>query len=128
MQVEKCGYNQSFQANFVKNQSFINVVKYAEKNNCLVTLDGALNALKKSNKGTICLLDGYTPNGKIYSTFMLNKKAIPNSAINAKTPAEASLDAIIELGFVGGKKFRELFGKRVRKNVSVNGILNEYTV
>jgi hypothetical protein len=128
MQVQKCGYTQSFKANFGRNKSFMNVVKYAKDNNYLMTLDGALNSIKKSNAGTINLIDGYTPAGKIYSTFMFGKHSVSNAVSDASSPAEASFDAIIELGLIGGKKSRELFGKNPEQNVTIDSILREYTI
>jgi hypothetical protein len=128
MQIQKVGYSPACKANFVNNKSFQNVVNYAKEKNSLVSLDSALNSIKKANRGTITIVDGVNPQGGIFSTFMLGRKAIPNSVAEASSPAEATLDAIIELGLIGSKKFKAVFGNKVENHVTPENIIKEYTV
>ena len=49
MFIQKTCYSPAFKADFVNNKEFREVVKYAQENNCMRTLDGALNNIKKAN-------------------------------------------------------------------------------
>lgn len=128
MEIRKTAATPAFTAKFVNNESFQNVVKFAKENNMLRTLDGALRNLETANRATIRIIDGKTPNGTIYSTFMTKKRSVANNIAEASCPAEASLDGIIELGMLG-KKFRSLLGcKEVKHYISTDEIIKKYTV
>ena len=128
MELNKRCYSPAFSARFTNNRPFREVVKYAVDNNCLRTLDSALNTIKKADLGEITILHGETAKGSIYSTFAQGKRSVPNSVSDAKTPAEASFDGILELSMLS-KKFRSLFGvKEASQNINSERIMKEYTI
>jgi hypothetical protein len=127
MQVQRVNQSQNFTANFARNKSFNDVLNYAKVNNCTVALDEVLHSLSRANDGTIKILDGRTPDGKIFSTFMVGKRSIANRIHPAKSPAEASYYAIFELE-ENKNLFRSLFGEPFKKTVSAKDIIMDYTV
>ena len=128
MEVQRVEYNPSFNAKFKNNKAFQDVVQYAAENNCLRSLDSALNSLKKSNDCTIIIAHGVDNKGAIYSTFLNGKRSVSNSTLEAISPAQASLDAILELSWLG-KKFKSLVGtSKPEQNITKDGIIKEYTV
>ena len=132
MFIQKTCYSPAFKADFVNNKEFREVVKYAQENNCMRTLDGALNNIKKANPGQIRICHGYTSDGKMYSTFMIQNertiRSVANSTADSESTAEASFDGILELGMLN-RKFRSLFGvQKVEQNITPARIIKEYTV
>lgn len=128
MQIQKTGYAPTFSAEFVNNKAFKDVVQYAKDNGCMRTLDAALNTIKKANNGKISILHGTTSDGLIYSTFTTGRRSVSNSILDAKSPAEASFDGILELSTLT-KKFKSLLGvSKVEQNISPESLIKEYTV
>lgn len=118
----------SFNAKFRNNRAFQEVVQCAVDKNCLKTLDSALNTLKKADDCTITIAHGYDNSGKIYSTFLKNRRSVSNQVSESTSPAEASLDGILELSWLG-RKFKSLVGtSQPKQNITKDGIINEYTV
>lgn len=127
MEIQKINNNPSFNAKFKNNKSFQEVVQYAVDNNCLRTLDSALNNLKKSNDCTIIVSHGVNNKGVMYSTFMKDRRSISNPVSEATSPAQASFDGILELSWLG-RKFKSLVGtSKPEQNISKEGIIKEYT-
>lgn len=128
MQIQKTCYAPTFNARFVNNQAFKEVVQYAQENDCMRTLDAALNLLKKANDKDITIFHGVRGDGKIYSTFTCRKRSVPNNVSDAKSPAEASFDGILELSMLT-KKFKSLVGaSKVEQNITPETLIKEYTV
>lgn len=128
MEIQRNSYSPAFSARFTNNKAFKEVVEYAEKNKCLRTLDSALNTIKKANDGEITILHGQSPNGGIYSAFTTGRRSVSNEVSQAKTPAEASFDGILELGFLT-KKFKSLLGtSKVKQDITPQRIVKEYTI
>ena len=114
----------TFGATFINTKSFREVAHYAEKNGKLLELDTALYRLSKANKGDILLIHGKTPNGRVFSNFNMGKRAIQN--LGAKTPEEASFNAICELGELG-RKFKRLIGGEVKTELNVNDVILKHS-
>lgn len=128
MKIQSTNSCPTFNAKFKNNKAFQEVVQYAVDNNCLRTLDSALNTLKKADDCTIVVAHGLDNKGGIYSTFLKDRRSVSNSVAEAKSPAEASLDGILELSWLG-RKFRSLVGtSQPKQNITKEGIINEYTV
>lgn len=128
MEIQKINHCPSFNAKFKNNKAFQEVVQYAADNNCLRTLDSALNTLGKTNKCTIIISHGVDNNGMIYSSFIKDRRSVSNSIAEAKSPAEASLDGIIELSWLR-RKFKSLVGTSApEENITKESILKEYSV
>lgn len=126
MQIQKTNYSPTFSAKFVKNDAFKDVVKYAQEAGCLRTLDSALNNIAKAEGKDIRIIHGKA--GTIFSTFIAGKRSVSNFAGDAKTPAEATMDGILELSMLS-KKFKSLMGvSNVKDNITAEKILKEYTV
>lgn len=117
--------NKTFGMKFVNNKAFSEVVDYAANTKKMSELDTALNTLKKANKGDVLIIHGTTPDNRVYSNFNMNKHAVQN--LGAKTPAEASYNAILDLSQLG-RKFRKLVGGDVKTNITKESINKEYTV
>ena len=127
MEIQRTSNSPAFRANFIKNKAFVEAISCAKEQNCLRTVDSALNNIKKSNCGNIMANHGYTPDGKIYSNFICGRRSVVNYAEDAKTPAEATLNGIIELGALS-KKYRSLMGtSNPEQKISVDSIIKEYT-
>lgn len=128
MEIQRNSYSPAFSARFTNNKAFKEVVEYAEKNNCLRTLDSALNTIKKANNGDITILHGQSPNGGFFSAFTTGRRSVSNEVSQAQSPAEASFDGILELSFLT-KKFKSLMGvSKVKQDITPQRIINEYTV
>lgn len=118
---------QAFGARFER-KAFAEVVDYAAKTRQLNKLDSALNSLLhvNTNKGDILVVHGKNKDGQIFSSFTLGKKSVQNSAINCKTPAEASFKGIIKLGEFG-HKYRRLFGNAPKSDLKPEDIMTRYS-
>ena len=127
MQIQKACATPAFTAKFVNNKAFQEVLNYAKENNCLRTLDNALNNLATANRCSITIMHGKSPNGQIYSCCTAGKRSIPNCITYAKTPQEASFEGIVELSMLG-KKFRSLVGDKVKHFITTDDIVKKYTV
>lgn len=128
MEIQRTNNCPSFNAKFKNNKAFQEVVQYAVDKNCLRTLDSALNTLKKADECTIVAQHGVNENGIMFSTFQKGRRSVSNSVADAKSPAEATLDAILGLSFLG-RKFRSLVGtSQPKQNINKESIINEYTV
>lgn len=128
MEIQSTKNSLSFNAKFKNNKAFQEVVQYAVDNNCLRTLDGALNTLKKADECTITIAHGLDNKGIMYSTFIKGRQSVPNSVSDAKSPAEASLDGILELSWLA-RKFRTLVGtSQPKQNITKESMLKEYSV
>lgn len=128
MEIQRNSYSPAFNARFTNDKAFREVVQYAQEKGCLRTLDSALNTIKKANPGKISIIQGQTPDGKIYSTFTTGRRSVSNMVSDAKTPAEASMDGILELSMLG-KKFKSLLGvSKIEQDITPNSIIKEYTV
>ena len=128
MDIQRNNYSPAFNAKFVNNSAFQDVVKYAEQKGCLRTLDSALNTINKANDGKITILHGQTPDGKIFSTFTTGRRSVPNNVSEASCPAEASLDGILDLSMLT-KKFKSLLGvSKIELDITPAKIMKEYTV
>lgn len=124
MEINKKCMNPSFQAKFVRNKAFMEVLDWAEKNNKLRSLDIALNTLKIGNEGDITIFHGINPQGQIYSNFRHKNRSLTNKI--EKTPEESTFYGIINLAFLG-KKFKSLMGcSQIKENVSKESILKQY--
>ena len=87
-----------------------------------------MNTLKKADECTIVAQHGVNENGIMFSTFQKGRRSVSNSVADAKSPAEATLDAILGLSFLG-RKFRSLVGtSQPKQNINKESIINEYTV
>lgn len=127
MQIQRTNYSPAFSAKFIKNVDFIDVVKYAKETGCLRTLDAALNSIAKAEGKDIRIMHGKA-NGKIFSTFIAGKRSVSNFAGDAKTPAEATMDGILELSMLS-KKFKSLMGvSSVKDDINVEKMIKDYTV
>lgn len=128
MKIQHVNSCPSFNAKFKNNKAFQEVVQYAVDNNCLRTLDSALNTLKKADDCTIVIAHGLDNNGVMFSTFLKGRRSVSNSISEVSSPAEASLDGILELSWLG-RKFRSLVGtSQPKQNITKDSIINEYTV
>lgn len=128
MEIQRTNNCLSFNAKFKNNKAFQEVVQYAVDNNCLRTLDSALNNLRKADDCTITITHGLDNKGTIFSTFLNGRKSVSNPVAEAKSPAEASLDGILELSWLG-RKFKSLVGtSQPQQNITKESILKEYTV
>ncbi len=128
MEIQRINQSPAFSAKFQNNKAFQEVVQHAVNNNCLRTLDCALNTLKKADNCTITIAHGVDNNGVFYSTFLNGRRSVSNSIADAKTPAEASLDGILELSMLS-RKFRSLIGTpQPKQNITKESIIKEYTV
>ncbi len=123
MEISKKCNHPAFTAKFIPNKAFKEVVDYAQKTKQLRALDSALNNLKKANEGDILIMHGSNGN-RVFSNFTMGKRSIYNQTAN--TPAEASLNGIIDLGTLGSK-FRKLVGGNVKENITANDIMKNYT-
>lgn len=127
MEIQRNYNTPAFQAHFARNKQFEEVVKWAEKNNCLRALDQALYNIKHANPGEITIFHGTTPDGKIYSNFRQAKRSFIVQTTDATSPAEATYNGIQELGMLG-KAFRSLMGKsEVTCDVTASKIMRDYT-
>lgn len=128
MEIQRINQSPTFSAKFKNNKAFQEVVQYAVDNNCLRTLDSALNTLKKADDCTIVVTHGVDNKGVIFSTFLKDRRSVSNSIAEAKSPAEASLDGILELSWLG-RKFKSLVGtSQPKENITKESILKEYSV
>lgn len=126
MDVKAVGNERTFGAKFIKNKAFEEVVRYAKKTSRIKDLDSALNNLANANPGDILIIHGKTQNC-IFSNFNLGKRCFQNLVNDAKTPEEASFNAIIELGELG-RKFRRLIGGNVKFTLKAEDLIKRYTV
>ena len=126
MKISAIQNEQTFGAKVINNKAFIEVICYAEKNGLLKELDGALNNLKNANSGDLLIIHGKTPNG-IYSNFNMNKRSVQNMANGAKSPEEASFDALLELGELG-YKFKKLVGGNIEYKLTPEELIKKYGV
>ncbi len=127
MEIQRTNYTPSFSARFTNDKAFREVVQYAQDNGCLRTLDCALNTIKKANPGKISIIQGRTPDDKIYSTFTTGRRSVTNYAGDATCPAEATFDGILELSMLG-KKFKSLLGvSKIEQDITAEKIIKEYT-
>lgn len=128
MEIQRTNYSPAFSAKFVNNKEMREVIQFAKDNNCMRTLDCALNTLKNVDDKTIRVLHGTTSDGRMFSTFIAGKRSVFNFTSDAKTPAEASLDGIVELSMLK-KKFKSLMGvSEVKDNLTVEKMIKDYTV
>lgn len=114
----------SFSAKFIDNKAFRDVVKYAENTKQLQVLDTALNKINNVKAGDILIIHGKNAE-EVYSNFNMGRRAIQN--LGAKTPEEASFNAIIQLGELG-RKFRRLVGGELKLNLTANDLVSKYGV
>lgn len=128
MQIQRTNYSPAFSAKFINNKEMREVIQLAKDNNCMRTLDSALNTLKGVDDKTIRVLHGKTSEGRMYSTFMVGKRSVPNDVYDVKSPAEASLDGILELSMLK-KKYKSLMGVSTpQDNLTVEKMIKDYTV
>lgn len=128
MEIQRINQSPAFNAKFQNNKAFQEVVQYAADNNCLRTFDTALNTLKKADDCTIVITHGLNREGGIFSTFLKDRRSVSNYVAEAKSPAEASFDGILELSWLG-KKFKSLVGtSKPKQNITKESILKEYSV
>ncbi len=128
MEIQRTNYSPAFSAKFINNKEMREVIQFAKDNNCMRTLDGALNTLKNVDNKAVRILHGTTSEGRMYSTFMVGKRSVPNNVCDVKSPAEASFDGIMELSMLT-KKFKSLFGvHEATNNLTVEKMIKEYTV
>ena len=139
MEISKISTNPSFQAKFVNNKAFKDVVNYAEKSGQLNKLDTALYKLSKADRGNIIILQGKIENALVpfFSNFTLYKdgfrgyrdrNAVQNLINGASTPEEASFKSILELAEFG-KKYKKLFNVKEPKIYgTADDIFEKYTV
>lgn len=132
MEVQKTCYAPAFQAKFVDNKAFREVVQYANEKGCMRTLDSALNTLKKTNNGDITIFHGTSPDGKLFSNFRYTyrgfiSRSCVNPTLNCESAAEASMDGILELSMLS-KKFYSLTGRNPECHITPEDIIKTYTV
>ena len=118
--------NLSFKAKFINTKSLKEVVEYAEKNNKLLELDGALNKLGNINGKDILIIHGKTPSG-IYSSFRMGNRSVQNLSMGASSPQESSYNAILELSTMG-RKLKKLLGGDVKTNLTAEQIIQKYGI
>lgn len=128
MKIQRTNYCPSFNAKFTNNEAFREVVQYAADNNCLRTLDSALNTLKKTDDCIITATHGVDSKGAMYSTFLKGRRSVSNSVSEATSPAHATFDGILELSWLG-RKFRSLVGtSQPEQNITKESLVKEYSV
>ena len=125
MDISINGFNQSFNARFVNNQAFRDVVNYAEKSGKLQVLENALHNIEMANSGDIMLIHG--KNGEnVFSSFKMGSHSSYNFALGEKSPSKVSLSGILELGKLGDK-FRKLVGGNISYKATADDIIKKYT-
>lgn len=128
----------AFGAKFINNKAFQDVVTHAKNQKRLPELTQALNQLLIADKGDILIIHGKQEDAliPIYSSFMmykgeikgyLERRSVQNLAMDAKTPAEASFNALLDLASMG-KKYRKLFGGEPKYNIKAEDIIKKYTI
>ena len=133
MRISADNHNMSFDAKFINNNAFSDVVCYAVKNGKLKELDSALNTINNANPGDILIVHGKISAGTFSNfTYFVNKlstirRSVQNLTLGATSPEESSYNAIIDLATLG-RKFRKLVGSNVKENISPSSIFDKYTV
>jgi hypothetical protein len=71
------------------------------------------------------IIHGTTPTNQVYSSFRLGTKSVQN--LGAKTPAQASFNAILELDEFG-RKFRKLVCGDAKSYLKPEDLIKKYTI
>ena len=121
-----CGNN--FGMKFYKNSNFIEVVNYAKNVNKLSELDFALSKLSKVDGSDVVIIHGTNNNSQIYSSFNAGRNSVRNSVAGVDNPAQASLNAILELVDEKNPKLAKLLGYKPKMLTTAEEIVEKYTV
>lgn len=127
MDIKRNYNNPNFGLKVSLNTPFHDVMKTAKDSKKFFELDGTLNSLLHVDGPDLVIIHGVNKENQMFSSFVCGKISIQNNTIGCKTPAEASLRALLELTDKNSPKLMKLLKGKVKRFISESEIIDRYT-
>ena len=126
MDIRRNYNNPAFGMQIYRNTPFFEVLKTAKQNKEIFELDETLNSLLHVNAPDMVIIHGVNEKNQIFSTFVCGQNSVRNTTYGCKTPAEASLRALLKLIDKDDPKLMQLLKSRVKRFISEEEIIKRY--